>query len=96
MEDIKLAWKEDDHGEFYIDEHGERMAEMSFSLKDKTLTVYHTEVQPAHEGKGIATLLLDHMTAFIRKNNYKVVPLCRFVHVQFKKNSEKYKDIWQQ
>jgi len=54
----------------------------------------HTEVDPAHEGKGIAHQLLDAMVAYARENKLQVVPLCPFVLAQFRRHPELYADLW--
>ena len=71
------------------DERG-KMGEMVISMDDVALTVYHTEVSPQAEGKGYAKLLLEHMTAYARENTLKVIPLCPYVHAQFKRHPEQY------
>ena len=62
--------------------------------KAHDLTVYHTEVFPAGEGKGIGKKLLEHMVEYARKNNLMVIALCPYVFAQFKRHPELYADIW--
>jgi predicted GNAT family acetyltransferase len=64
-------------------------------ISDNSLKAMHTEVDPAHEGKGIAHQLLDAMVAHARENKLQVVPLCPFVFAQFKRHPELYADLWQ-
>ena len=89
--------KLDDKGQggFYIMDGEEQLGEMSIGISDKTLTVFHTEVSPEAEGKGLAKKMLEAMVAYAREQQMKVVPLCPFVHAQFKRNPDKYKDLWQ-
>ena len=54
MDDIKLSLNEKNHGAFYIMDGSERLGEMVISISGKNLTVYHTEVSPAAEGKVLA------------------------------------------
>jgi uncharacterized protein len=65
------------------------------SVAGSNMTVYHTEVFPKGEGKGLGKKLLAHMADYARKNSLKVVPLCPFVHGQFNRRPEEYRDIWQ-
>ena len=94
MENIKLELDEKKHGAFnlYVDE--KKLGEMTASLKDDLLTVYHTGVEPEAEGKGYAKKLLEEMVSYVRANNLMVLPLCPYVHAQFKKHPEEYQDIW--
>ena len=73
----------------------EQLGEMAISINGHSLTVYHTEVSPAAEGKGLGKRLLEAMVTYAREHQMKVVPLCPFVHAQFKRNPDKYKDLWQ-
>lgn len=81
-------------GGFYIMDGNEQLGEMAIGINDHVLTVYHTEVSPAAEGKGLGKKLLETMVTYAREHQIKVVPLCPFVHAQFKRNPDKYKDLW--
>jgi predicted GNAT family acetyltransferase len=94
MEDVQLKLNEKKHGHFYLTENDERIAEMQIGISGNDLTVYHTEVSPNHEGKGLAKKLLSAMVDYVRKNNLKVIALCPYVLAQFKRRPEEYADIW--
>ena len=94
MEEIQLKLDEKNHGGFYIMNGEEQLGEMEISIRDGKLTVYHTEVSPKLEGKGFAKKLLATMVDYARKNKLKVVPLCPFVHAQFRRHPYEYADIW--
>lgn len=94
MEDVQLVLNSKGHGAFLIKEDNERIAEMVIAVDDKNLTVYHTEVSPKAEGKGLAKKLLETMVAYAREKKLMVIPLCPFVHAQFKSHPELYLDIW--
>jgi uncharacterized protein len=94
METITLKLNEKHHGAFYVMEGEERLGEMVIGIKDNDLTVYHTEVFPAGEGKGIGKKLLEHMVDYARKNNMMVIALCPYVFAQFKRHPALYADIW--
>jgi predicted GNAT family acetyltransferase len=96
MNDITLKLDQDGKGSFFIDQEGERLAEMVISIADKNLTVYHTEVSEKLKGQGIATRLLSTMVAYAREHKLKVIPLCPYVLAQFKRHPEEYKDICNQ
>lgn len=94
MEDVKLQLDEKGHGRFYISDEEEQVAEMVVSIANGMLTVYHTEVLPKAEGKGLAKQLLVAMVEHARKNGLKVIPLCPYVHAQFKRHPDEYADVW--
>ena len=94
MENIKLELDEKKHGAFNLYVDGKKLGEMTASLKDDLLTVYHTGVEPEAEGKGYARKLLEEMVSYVRANKLMVLPLCPYVHAQFKKHPEEYQDIW--
>ncbi len=76
----------------FSDDH--KAGKMDISVIGGKLTVYHTEVNPEYEGKGFARLLLGQLVAYARENSLKIVPLCPYVHGQFKRHPEEYNDIW--
>jgi len=94
MEEVKLSLDEKQHGHFYINENDEQVAEMVIGISGNDLTVYHTEVLPKGEGKGLAKELLKTMVDYARKNNLKVIALCPYVFAQFKRHPDEYSDIW--
>lgn len=94
MSAIKLELNDNGRGKFLIMEDGEQLGEMEISIKGDNLTVYHTEVLPKAEGKGYAKKLLEAMVEYVRKNALKVIPLCPYVHAQFKRHPAEYAAIW--
>lgn len=94
MVDIQLKLNDQGHGAFVLENEGERLAEMEVGIRDGKMTVYHTEVAEVLKGQGIATKLLTEMVNYARQKKLKVIPLCPFVHAQFKRHPEQYNDIW--
>jgi hypothetical protein len=94
MEGVQLKIDEKGYGHFYIAEGDEQLGEMEVSISGSNLTVYHTEVSEKAEGKGYAKMLLKEMVRHARMNDLKVIPLCPFVHAQFKRHPEEYADVW--
>jgi len=94
MNDIALNLDKDGRGAFFIDQAGERPAEMVISIAGNNLTVFHTEVSDKLKGQGVASKLLSAMVAYAREHQLKVIALCSFVSAEFKKHPEQYKDIW--
>ena len=96
MTDVLFSLNESGQGEFYINEGNEKIAEMVIRVSGSKLTVYHTEVFPLGEGKGLGKQLLAAMVDYARKNQLTVIPLCPFVHAQFRRHPDMYADIWNQ
>ena len=94
MQEVKFILNDKGHGGFYILDDTEQLGEMIISITGNMLTVYHTEVSPKAEGKGFAKMLLEAMVDYVRKHEMKVIPLCPYVHLQFKRHPEQYADIW--
>lgn len=94
MPAIKFEINEKGRGAFFFEGDGKRLGEMIISISGEVLIVYHTEVEPEMEGKGIARKLLNAMVDHARVHQLKVLPHCPYVLSVFKKNPEKYKDIW--
>ena len=46
-------------------------------------TAYHTEVEPAYGGQGIAARLVDELVRAARGRGVKIVPACSYVLRQF-------------
>lgn len=93
MEQLKVALA-NNRGQTQLLVDDQQVGEMEISVHNGQLTVYHTEVNPAYEGKGYAKLLLSKLVEYGRENNLKIVPLCPYVHGQFKRYPELYQDIW--
>lgn len=94
MAQVKLNIQEGEPSSFDIYDEDGKVGEMIFDIKDNDLTVYHTEVDPAKEGKGYAKMLLEAMVAYVRENKLMVIPMCPYVHIQFKRHEDLYQDIW--
>ncbi|HYF32951.1 MAG TPA: GNAT family N-acetyltransferase [Chitinophagaceae bacterium] len=94
MDTIDVKLDEHGRGGVYAMEGDDQLGEMEISVAGNELTVYHTEVFPKAEGKGLGKKLLAAMADHARKNGLKVIPLCPFVHAQFKRRPEEFDDIW--
>jgi predicted GNAT family acetyltransferase len=94
MDDVQLNLDEKGQGAFYIKDGAEQLGEMVVGVAGQNLTVYHTEVSVNAEGKGLAKKMLAAMVTYARQHHLKVIPLCPFVHAQFKRHPEEYADVW--
>lgn len=94
MSPIEIKHRPNGRDAFVLEENGETLAFMEIGLSEDRLTVYHTEVSGKLKGEGIGMKLLEVMVDYARKHKLKVLPLCPFVHGQFKKDKKAYADIW--
>jgi uncharacterized protein len=76
-------------GLFYIEENGEKLAEMTYSKAgDTRIIIDHTDVSDKLRGKGAGKQLVAAAVAYARKNKLKILPLCPFAHSVFDKTPE--------
>ncbi|HWI93610.1 MAG TPA: GNAT family N-acetyltransferase [Flavisolibacter sp.] len=93
MNKIQLELNDKGRGAFYIMHGDERIGEMLVSISGKELTVYHTEVVPEAEGKGLAKEMFNEMVSYARKHDLKVIALCTYAHAQFTRHADDYADL---
>jgi uncharacterized protein len=80
-------------GAFYIEEHGERLAEMTYVWAGESkFIIDHTEVSDKLAGKGTGKQLVAKAVEFARAKGLKIMPLCPFANKVFKKTPE-YQDV---
>lgn len=80
-------------GIFYIEENGEKLAEMTYSKAGHTLIIIdHTEVNEKLKGKGAGKQLVQAAVGYARKHQIKILPLCPFAKAVFDKTPE-YGDV---
>lgn len=94
MAEVKFESLDNEPEAFNLYEGGKKIGEMIVEIKAGDMVVFHTEVDQDQEGKGYAGMLLSSMVSYVRKHQLKVIPMCPFVHVQFDRHPDQYKDIW--
>jgi uncharacterized protein len=68
---------ENNRYEIFLDQ--ERVGLMDYVLAGDEIRLTHTEVDPAHQGKNLAAILLRESLADIRKTaTHRVVPICSY------------------
>ena len=73
---------------FEIDLGDGSFAIAQYRLPAGKIMFTHTEVPPAHEGKGIGSLLVRTALASARERGLKVIPICPFFAAYIKKHAE--------
>ncbi len=75
-------------GAFYLQQDGQRLAEMTYSRTNPALIVIdHTGVDESLKGQGVGRRLLDALVAWARETQTKVIALCPFAKAQFEKDA---------
>ena len=67
---------------------GDSVAVAVYTLMTGKIMFTHTEVPPAHEGKGIGTALIKTALDSARKRGLKVIPTCPFFTSYMKRHAE--------
>jgi len=68
------------------------LAIANYRRDDRSITITHTEVPRAVEGRGVGSKLVKGMLDQIRQEQRKVVPLCSFVAAYISRHPE-YRDL---
>ena len=63
-----------------------------YRIETNKLDIYHTEVDAAYGGRGLAGKLVDLVVAYARDENLKIIPPCPYVAKKFDKD-QSYKDV---
>ncbi len=63
-----------------------------YKINDSVIDIYHTEVDRAYGGRGIAKKLLDEVVNLARNENKKIFPTCSYVAKKFDED-RKYEDV---
>ncbi|MEO8307650.1 MAG: GNAT family N-acetyltransferase [Pseudomonadota bacterium] len=72
------------HGAFYMQQDGKRIAELTYvRAKDALIVIDHTGVEPELRGKGVGRQLLLAAVDWARKNSLRVKPSCSFAVAHF-------------
>lgn len=80
-------------GAFYVEENGERLAEMTYVWAGTGMFIIdHTEVSDQLAGKGAGKQLVEKAIDFAREQKVKIKPLCPFAKSVFDKTPD-YHDV---
>lgn len=84
--------KGNNQGAFEYEQQGERVAEITWVLRDGVMNMDHTYVSDVLRGRGVAKKLLDTAANYARENNLKMNAICSYVVSAFEK-SDAYDDV---
>lgn len=94
MESTKVIFTGPAYGEIQLFSNDVQAGKMNIAVADAKLTVFHTEVSPEFEGRGFAKLLLDRLVSYAQEHDLKIIPLCPYVNMQFRRHPAEYEQVW--
>lgn len=91
---LNIQHEHPDHkGAFYIEQDGQRLAEMTYVMAGETnMIIDHTEVSDKLRGQGAGAQMVAAAVAYAREKGIKIRPLCPFAKSVFDKTPE-YVDV---
>ena len=64
-----------------------------YRLEDERITMYHTEVEPEYEGRGLGDELAHDALDDVRRRGLTLVPLCPFIAAYIRRHPDEYLDL---
>jgi uncharacterized protein len=64
------------------------VGELRYRLEPGAVVLVHTEVDPAYEGHGFGTLLVEEALRDVRERGLRVVPICPLVRSYLRRHPE--------
>jgi predicted GNAT family acetyltransferase len=84
--------EQEQRGMFFIEEEGNKVAKMTYTMKDGNMVIEHTNVDEILRGKDIGSRLINAGVTFARNNNIKIVPVCTYAKKILERGNE-YEDV---
>lgn len=79
-------------GRYTIAVEGRQVGLADFADRGDQRVFYHTEIDPAYGGRGLATILVEQALDEARAEGKRIVPVCSMIGTVLKKHPE-YDDI---
>ncbi len=77
---------------YEINLDGEKVGHADYKVDGDVLVFDHTEVDPAHQGKNLAGILMRHALEEVRARGLKMRPVCSYV-VKFVERYDEFADL---
>ena len=71
---------------------GELLGFLLYRLEPEGVVLVHTDIDPAHEGQGLGSVLVKGALDDLRERGVRAVPLCPFVRAYIRRHPE-YADV---
>lgn len=77
--------------ELFVD--GQLAGFAQYRADGKRITLYHTEVEPGYEGKGLGDELARVALGEVRRRGLVLVPLCPFIAAYIRRHPDDFLDL---
>jgi uncharacterized protein len=77
-----------EEGRYTIAVDGKTVGLADFADRDNQRVFYHTEIDPAYGGRGLASILIEEALNEARGEGKRIVPVCSMVVTVLKKHPE--------
>jgi predicted GNAT family acetyltransferase len=75
-------------GKYTIAVEGKQVGLADFADRGDQRVFYHTEIDPAYGGRGLATILVEEALNEARNEGKRIVPVCSMIATVLKKHPE--------
>ena len=72
---------------------GELAGFAQYRLHGDRITMFHTEIDPAYEGRGVGSGLIRAALDDVRERGLELVPLCPFVADYVRRHPDRYLEL---
>lgn len=88
-QDLRIQHEETNgRGAFFIEMEGGRVAELAYTrLGPDRANIFHTQVGPQLQGRGVARRLLNAAIAWARESKMRFAATCPYAKAQFEKDA---------
>jgi predicted GNAT family acetyltransferase len=71
-----------------IDDDGNVIGEIRYRREPGAVALVHTDVDPAHEGQGLAGVLVEGALRDLRERGLRLIPVCPYVQAWLRRHPE--------
>lgn len=93
MDEAPIVNDNPDRGRYEITLGGERVGLLTYRIGEGMMTMLHAEIDPAHGGRGLGTVLAREALEDARTRRLTVRPVCPFVAAVIRAAPEAYADL---
>ena len=75
-----------------VDDDGTVVGQIRYRREPGAIALVHTEIDPAHEGRGLGSVLVQSALDDLRERDLKLIPICPYVRTWLGRHPE-YGDL---
>jgi uncharacterized protein len=72
---------------------GELIGFAQYRIEDAEITIFHTEVDAAHQRQGVGSQLAKHALDDVRERGLELAPTCPFIAAYVRRHADLYLDV---